>query len=97
MINSGISLRYRARPAYFNRVVYITRSFNDNGIFLPFYKLDSFEISSVFHESFHAYVDLIIKAGNGPENERISFYGLMEDSLDSYAMTADGGRDPSDK
>ncbi len=90
MINSEISLQYRARPAYFNRVVYLTRSFNDNGIFLPFCKLDSFEISSVFHEGFHAYVDLIIREGNGPEDERIIFYGLMEDSLDYYTMTADG-------
>lgn len=90
MINSGISLQYRARPAYSNGIVYLTRSFNDNGIFLPFYKLDSFEISSVFHEGFHAYVDLIIREGNGPEDERISFYGLMEESLDYYTMTADG-------
>jgi len=90
MINSGISLRYRARPAYSSKVIYLTESFNDDGVFLPFYKLDSFEISSVFHEGFHAYVDLIIKKGNGPVDERISFYGLMEDSLDSYTMTADG-------
>ncbi len=90
MINGRVSIRYRARPAYFNKVIYLTESFNDDGIFMPFYQLDSFEISSVFHESFHAYVDLIVKEGNGPEDEMESFYRLMEESLDYYTETADG-------
>jgi len=90
MINEKISLRYRARPAYSNRAIYLTESFSGEGLFLPFYRLDSFEISSVFHEGFHAYVDIIIRKGDCPEDERTAFYNIMEESLDYYKETADG-------
>ena len=90
IINDKISIKYRARPAYSGGTVYLTHAFDDDGDFLPFYQMDSFEVSSVFHESFHAYVDLHIKAGAGSGEERKNFENIMDDALDYYTVTADG-------
>jgi len=57
-ISDQIKIQYRARPAYAGSIIYLTESFDDEGSFIPYYKLDSFEVSSIFHESFHAYTDL---------------------------------------
>ncbi len=89
-INNRIKIQCRARPAYAGSIVYLTDSFDDEGLFIPFYKLDSFEISSVFHECFHAYVDLVIRQGKVSQKEARMFDEIMEDSLDYYTETADG-------
>ena len=90
IINDKINIKYRARPAYSNGTVYLTHAFDEAGNFLPFYHMDSFEVSSVFHESFHAYVDLHIKAEAGSREERENFENIMDDALDYYTRTADG-------
>jgi hypothetical protein len=90
IINDRISIKYRARPAYSNGTVYLTHAFDDDGHFLPFYQMDSFEVSSVFHESFHAYVDFHIKTGAGSNEERENFENIMDDALDYYTEAADG-------
>ncbi len=90
LINGKISIKYRARPAYSNSTVYLTDAFDDKGNFMQFYSMDSFEISSVYHESFHAYVDLIIRGGASSKEERESFEQIMAESLSYYDRTADG-------
>jgi|GEM_PF-1667402 len=90
IINDKISVKYRARPAYSSGTVYLDHAFDEEGNFLPFYKMDSFEISSVFHEGFHAYVDLNIKSGKGSTSEKKDFGNIMEDALDYYTLAADG-------
>jgi len=89
-VNERISIQYRSRPAYSGSTVYLTDSFNQEGELLQFYQLDSFEISSVFHECFHAYADLFIRAGNTSPEEMERFNELMEESLWYYTGTADG-------
>jgi hypothetical protein len=91
-INDEIKIQYRARPAYAGSIIYLTESFDDHGSFIPYYKLDSFEISSVFHEGFHAYLDLAVRQGKASEEMIESYYSIMEDSLDYYTQTADGRR-----
>lgn len=90
LINENISLQYRARPAYSNNTVYLTDSFDSEGNFMQFYDMDSFEISSVYHECFHAYIDLVIRKGLCSSKEEESFKKTMEDSLTYYTRTADG-------
>lgn len=90
LINKKVNLKYRVRPAYSNRTIYLTDSFDDKGNFMQFYNMDSFEISSIYHESFHAYVDLVIKKGVCSPEEQKSFKKIMEDSLDYYKETSDG-------
>jgi hypothetical protein len=90
LINEKVSLKYRVRPAYSNSTIYLTDSFDDKGNFIQFCDMDSFEISSVYHESFHAYADLIIKKGICSLEEQESFEKIMEDSLDYYKETSDG-------
>jgi hypothetical protein len=89
-INDKINIRYRARPAYLSGTIYLDHAFDEEGNFLPFYKMDSFEISSIFHEGFHAYVDLHIRPGEGSTREQNNFEDIMEDALDYYTLTADG-------
>ena len=89
-INDEISIRYRARPAYSKGIVYLDHAFDKEGNFLSFYRMDSFEISSVFHEGFHAYVDLNIKSGKAKDKERKDFENIMEDAMDYYILAADG-------
>jgi len=90
IINDRINIRYRARPAYSNSTVYLDNAFDEEGYFLPFYKMDSFEISSIFHEGFHAYVDLYIRSGESSAGEQKKFENIMEDSLSYYTLAADG-------
>ena len=89
-INDQIKIQYRARPAYAGSIIYLTESFDDDGSFIPYYKLDSFEVSSIFHEGFHAYVDLVIRQGKASEDMNESYYSIMGDSVDYYTETADG-------
>jgi hypothetical protein len=89
-INDQIKIQYRARPAYAGSTIYLTETFDDYGTFIPYYKLDSFEVSSVFHEGFHAYIDLFVRQGKASEEMIESYYSIMEDSLDYYTETADG-------
>ncbi|MFC2145315.1 hypothetical protein ACFLQQ_03200 [Actinomycetota bacterium] len=90
IINDKINIRYRARPAYSGGTVYLDHAFDEDGNFLPFYRMDSFEISSVFHEGFHAYVDLHIRSGESSAREQENFKKILEDALDYYILTADG-------
>ncbi len=90
IINDKISVRYRVRPAYLSGIVYLDHAFDEEGNFLPFYKMDSFEISSIFHEGFHAYVDLHIRSGDGNTREYNNFEDILEYALDYYTLTADG-------
>jgi len=89
-ISDQIKIQYRARPAYAGSIIYLTESFDDEGSFIPYYKLDSFEVSSIFHESFHAYTDLVIRQGKADLEIIESYYSIMEDSLKYYTETADG-------
>jgi len=90
IINDKISIRYRARPAYLSGTVYLDHAFDGEDNFLPFHKMDSFEISSIFHEGFHAYVDLHIRPGKGTTSEQKDFEEILEDALDYYTLAADG-------
>ena len=90
VINDSIKISYRARPAYSNSIIYLDHNFDDKGEILPFHKMDSFEISSVFHEGFHAYVDLHIKSGKGKAMEREDLEKIFNDALDYYTLAADG-------
>ncbi len=90
VINDRISIKYRARPAYSGGTVYLDHAFDRDGNFLSFSKMDSFEISSVFHEGFHAYVDLYIRSGESSIREQENFEKILEDALDYYTLTADG-------
>ena len=90
IINDKINIRYRARPAYLSGTVYLDHAFDQEGNFMSFYKMDSFEISSIFHEGFHANVDLYIRPGEGSTREREDFEDIMEDALDYYTLTSDG-------
>jgi hypothetical protein len=90
IINEKINIRYRARPAYSNGTIYLDHAFDEQGNLLPFHKMDSFEISSVFHEGFHAYIDLHIRSGEGSAGEQKEFESILEDALGYYTMAADG-------
>ncbi len=90
IINGQILLKYRARPAYSRSVVYLTHSFDLEGNFKSFAEMDSFEISSVFHEYFHAYIDIIIMEGLASGEETDRFNKIMEDALSYYTETAKG-------
>jgi len=90
IIKDQVKIHYRTRPAYASSIIYLTDAFDDDGSIMPFCKLDSFEISSVFHEGFHAYTDLVIRKGKASGEEKRMFDEIMKDSLDYYTETADG-------
>jgi len=90
IISDKIRLKYRPRPAYGYGVVYLTYAFDENGNFKSFSEMDSFEISSVYHECFHAYIDLIIRKGLGSGKETQDFNNIMKEAINYYKETLQG-------